>query len=171
MSIDTFIIESDTEKNISEANMNIREITVSELGKLLSLYKHLHACDDSLPDVSVVEALWHDIQRNNLIKYFGSFMGEELISSCTLTIIPNLTRGCRPYGVIENVVTHRDFRRKGHGRAVLNHALSYAWNQRCYKVMLMTGRKDEGTYQFYESVGFDRHTKQAFLAKPTGTNK
>jgi hypothetical protein len=32
--------------------------------------------------------------------------------------------------------------------------------------MLLTGRKNEGTYQFYESVGFDRHAKQAFLAKP-----
>jgi hypothetical protein len=32
--------------------------------------------------------------------------------------------------------------------------------------MLLTGRKDEGTYRFYESIGFDRHAKQAFLAKP-----
>jgi GNAT superfamily N-acetyltransferase len=85
-----------------------------------------------------------------------------------LSIIPNLTRGCKPYGLVENVVTHRDFRRKGCGTAVLQYALRHAWSRRCYKVMLMTGRKDEGTYQFYESAGFDRHAKQAFLAKPQG---
>ncbi len=146
--------------------MEIREIAGSELEKLLSLYRHLHASDDPLPERIVVEALWQEMQNNPLLKYFGAFIEHALVSSCTLAIVPNLTRGCRPYGVIENVVTHNDFRRKGYGRSLLHHALSYAWSQRCYKVMLMTGRKNEGTYLFYESAGFDRHAKQAFLAKP-----
>ena len=30
----------------------------------------------------------------------------------------------------------------------------------------MTGRKDEHTLRFYEQAGFDRHGKQAFVAKP-----
>jgi hypothetical protein len=34
------------------------------------------------------------------------------------------------------------------------------------KEMLMKGRKTEEVYKFYESVGFDRHANQAFLAKP-----
>jgi hypothetical protein len=45
-------------------------------------------------------------------------------------------------------------------------ALKHAWDRNCYKVMLLTGRKNEGIYRFYESAGFDRHAKQAFLAKP-----
>ena len=32
--------------------------------------------------------------------------GGEVLSSCTLLIVPNLTHGGRPYGVVENVVTH-----------------------------------------------------------------
>jgi hypothetical protein len=32
-------------------------------------------------------------------------------------------------------------------------------------VMPMTGRKDEATYRFYEAAGFNRHDKQAFIAK------
>jgi hypothetical protein len=48
---------------------------------------------------------------------------------------------------------------------VLAEALSFAWSQGCYKVMLMTGRKDEATFQFYESAGFNRNDKQAFIAK------
>jgi GNAT superfamily N-acetyltransferase len=85
---------------------------------------------------------------------------------CTITVIPNLTRGCRPYGVLENVVTHADHRNRGHGKAILAYALAHAWSQRCYKVMLLTGRKDDATLRFYESAGFDRHDKQAFVAKP-----
>lgn len=45
---------------------------------------------------------------------------------------------------------------------MLKHALTYAWSRNCYKVMLLTGRKNEATYRFYESAGFDRHAKQAF---------
>ena len=90
----------------------------------------------------------------------------QLISSCMLTIIPNLTRACRPFGVIENVVTQSAYRGQGWGRALLRHALAHAWQARCYKVMLMTGRKDENTLRFYEQSGFERHGKQAFVARP-----
>lgn len=146
----------------------IRELKATELSKLLDLYSHLHESDDLLPEINKVEQLWDTIQKNQDLKYFGVFNGDELISSCTLSTIPNLTRGCRPYGVIENVVTHPRHRRKGFGKAVLQHALTESWAADCYKVMLLTGRRDEGTYKFYESAGFDRDAKQAFVAK---TNK
>lgn len=146
--------------------MMIREIQSYELQSLLSLYVHLHDRDDPLPSPAEVEAVWEEAISNPRIKYFGGFADAALVSSCTLTVIPNLTRACRPYGVIENVVTHAAYRGHGWGKAVLAHALSDAWRQRCYKVMLLTGRKDEETFRFYEGSGFDRHAKQAFVAKP-----
>ena len=146
--------------------MEIREIKENELTELLDLYSHLHSSDEPLPRIDVVNGIWREIQTNPNIQYFGLYIDGRLVSSCTISIIPNLTRGCRPYGVIENVVTHKDFRRMGYGRDILAHALEYAWSRNCYKVMLQTGRKDEATSRFYESVGFDRHEKQAFLARP-----
>ena len=100
------------------------------------------------------------------LKYFGVVDSGRLVSACNIALIPNLTRSCRAYGVIENVVTHPDCRRRGYGKAVLQAALDFAWSKGCYKVMLMTGRLDEGTFSFYESAGFKRNEKQAFLAKP-----
>jgi GNAT superfamily N-acetyltransferase len=146
--------------------MKIRLIQANELNQLLALYAHLHRSDDPLPDESVLQAVWQELLANPRYKYFGGYLGSELISSCTLTVIPNLTRGCKPYGVIENVVTYASHRNQGHGKALLAHALAHAWSVGCYKVMLLTGRKDEATFKFYESAGFDRHGKQAFLAKP-----
>ncbi|MCL2022177.1 MAG: GNAT family N-acetyltransferase [Betaproteobacteria bacterium] len=146
--------------------MNIRELQSYDLHSLLALYAHLHECDDPLPSDATVEAVWLEAIANPRIKYFGGFASGSLITSCMLTVIPNLTRSCRPYAVIENVVTHAAHRRHGWGRAILLHALDEAWRQRCYKVMLLTGRKDEGTLRFYEQAGFDRHGKQAFVAKP-----
>lgn len=146
--------------------MDVRELDVSELSSLLRLYRHLHAQDDPLPDIAAVEAVWRELMASPRHKYFGAYADGQLVSSCTLTVIPNLTRGCRSYGVIENVVTDARYRRQGLAKAVLDQALACAWSADCYKVMLMTGRKDEATWRFYESAGFDRQAKQAFIAKP-----
>lgn len=145
--------------------MKFRKLIATDLPALLDLYKHLHATDDPLPTPLVVDAIWQEILASRHFHYFGGFDGTELVSSCNLTVIPNLTRGCRPYGVIENVVTHAAYRGRGYAKALLAQALDTAWAAGCYKVMLMTGRKDEATLKFYESAGFDRHGKQAFIAK------
>lgn len=146
--------------------MNLRALQANELPALLDLYRHLHTQDAPLPPQPVVEGVWAEAMANPRIRYFGGFADDgALVASCTLTTIPNLTRACKPYGVIENVVTHADHRGRGWGKAVLAQALAHAWQQGCYKVMLLTGRQDEATLRFYEQAGFDRHGKQAFVAK------
>jgi ribosomal protein S18 acetylase RimI-like enzyme len=147
--------------------MNVREIKASELKDLLMLYQHLHADDDPLPDLDTIESIWQELRVSPYHKYFGVYVEDRLVSSCTLTLTPNLTRACRPYGVIENVVTDASFRNRGFARAVLKKALDFSWASNCYKVMLMTGHKDEANLRFYESVGFNRHEKQAFIARPS----
>lgn len=146
--------------------MLIRHLESGDLDELLALYENLHDSDAPLPERTVIERVWRELVASSSYRYFGGFVGASLVSSCTLTIIPNLTRGCRPYGVVENVVTHAGHRRRGYGKALLREALEDAWAANCYKVMLLTGRKDEATFRFYESAGFDRHGKQAFIAKP-----
>lgn len=146
--------------------MEIRAIEECELNQLLELYKYLHEQDDTLPEMDVVRKIWNKIQSNDDSIYYGTFINHQLICSCCIVLIENLTRGCRPYGVIENVVTHQEFRRQGYGHRILVHALEYAWSKNCYKVMLLTGRLNEETFKFYESVGFNRYAKQAFIAKP-----
>ena len=146
--------------------MSIRELSADDLTQLLDLYTHLHERDDPRPSTAEIDAVWTEALANPRIRYFGGYVDGELVSTCTLTVVPNLTRACRPYGVVENVVTHLAHRGQGWGRAILKQALEEAWRQRCYKVMLMTSRQDERTLQFYENAGFDRHGKQAFVAKP-----
>lgn len=148
--------------------MNIRLIQLDELPQLLALYTHLHDQDEPLPPAPVVDAVWQELMQSDRHQYFGGYVDGALIATCNLTVIPNLTRGCRSYGVIENVVTHASQRGRGYGKALLAHALAFAWSANCYKVMLQTGRKDTATLQFYASAGFDRHAKQAFVAKPPG---
>jgi len=132
---------------------------------MLDLYRHLNP-DDPVPGLAAAEAAWSRLCNSDLIKVIIAEVAGRLISSCTLVIVPNLTRGARSYGLIENVVTHRDHRRTGLGRAVLSFALDAAWQAGCYKVMLATGSRREETLRFYEGVGFERAGKTFFEARP-----
>lgn len=146
--------------------VHVRELQSTDLDALLGLYAHLHERDLPLPERNVVEQVWAEALANPRIRYFGCCEAGHLVSSCTLTVVPNLTRACRPYGVIENVVTHAEFRGRGWGKRVLQQALLFAWEQGCYKVMLLTGRKDDATLRFYEGAGFSREGKTGFIARP-----
>ena len=79
----------------------IRDLGVGDAGALITLYEHLNA-GDAPPSPEGVRAVF----AHAGLRHFGLFDGEALIASCNLAVIPNLTRGGRSYGVIENVVTH-----------------------------------------------------------------
>lgn len=144
----------------------VRTVRPDELEQLLALYRHLHPSDPALPFSPDIEALWRAICADPKLHYFGIEVDAVLVSTCTLTVIPNLTRSARPYGLIENVVTHPEFRRRGLGRSLLRHALQCAWEHHCYKVMLLTGRKEPETLRFYEGCGFRAGVKTGFVATP-----
>ena len=71
----------------------------------------------------------------------------------------------------ENVVTAAVLRGMGYGGWVLRHAVERAWELGCYKVMLMTGRRDERVHRFYEKAGFRRDLKQGFAQYAEGFDK
>jgi GNAT superfamily N-acetyltransferase len=146
----------------------VRHIEPQELDALLALYTQLHRKDAPLPGKSELNTTWAGITSNPLLHYIVGELNDRIVSSCTLAIIPNLTRGARPYGLIENVVTHVDYRKRGFGTAVLQYALQLAWKANCYKVMLLTGSKEDSVFRFYEASGFERGIKTGFIAYPPG---
>lgn len=151
----------------ASSSPSVRLIARHELPTLLALYRVLHAVDAPLPDDATLWQQWDAILSDPRLFYVVADRGGELVATCTLAIIPNLTRGAHPYGVIENVVTHPAHRRQGLGTQVVRHALTIAWQQDCYKVMLLTGSQQEETLRFYERAGFARGVKTGFVAVPS----
>ena len=144
----------------------IRTIGRNDLPALLALYAHLHHEDTPLPDDAALAEVWEAILGDPKLQCFVAERDGQLVGSCTLCMIPNLTRGARPYGLIENVVTHADYRHQGIGTHLLHAALRSAWARDCYKVMLSTGSKREETLRFYENAGFKRGIRTGFVAYP-----
>ena len=87
----------------------------------------------------------------------------KIVASCVCVIIPNLTRNVRPYAFVENVVTHGEYRKKGYATDCLNFAKKIAEENNCYKMMLLTGSKEESTLNFYRNAGYNSSDKTAFI--------
>lgn len=140
----------------------VREIKENELNQLLELYLHLH--EKEVPEMTEnLKSTWETICND---KNHHIIVCEEngiLVSSCVCVIIPNLTRGIKPYAFVENVVTHSHFRKKGYATSCLNFAKEIAEKENCYKRMLLTGSKDKSTLNFYQKAGYNSTDKTAFI--------
>ena len=62
-------------------------------------------------------------------------------------------KGGRPYAFVENVVTHADYRKMGYATSCLDLAKQIARGNNCYKMILLTGSKEESILNFIERQG------------------
>jgi len=132
----------------------------NELSSLLELYKQLVPTDNMLGEIAAKNT-WKNIESQK-IKYFIAKENGKIIASCYICIIPNLTRGGKSIGFIENVITDIEYRRKGIGKNIIKNAIEYAKDQNCYKVLLQSGKERTNAHRFYESLGFNGDSKRAF---------
>ncbi|GFI04865.1 MAG: GNAT family N-acetyltransferase [Lachnospiraceae bacterium] len=140
----------------------LREANERDLDEILQLYLFLH--ETSVPEESEqLRKTWQGIVNDENHHLIVCEENGRIAASCVCVIIPNLTRGVRPYAFIENVVTHKDYRRKGYATAVLDYAKQIAERENCYKMMLLTGAKEEGTLNFYRNAGYNDFDKTAFI--------
>lgn len=140
----------------------VREINENELSQLLELYLHLH--EKSVPQISEhLSTTWNRILQDENHHIIVKEIDNKIVASCVCVIIPNLTRNIRPYAFIENVVTNADYRGCGYASECLNYAKQIAIKENCYKMMLLTGSKDESTLKFYENAGYSNTDKTAFI--------
>ncbi|EJN11021.1 sortase-like acyltransferase [Bradyrhizobium sp. YR681] len=133
----------------------IRAAAPSDLPQLLALYRHLDPQDEN-PSLDLAAERLARLHNLRVSAVLIGLSENSVVASCTLVVIPNLTRAGRPYGLIENVVTNAAFRGCGYGKQMLEAAVAAAWQADCYKVMLMTGSKKPSTLAFYASAGFEQ---------------
>ena len=142
----------------------IRLAESRDLSEIIALYQQLNSDDPLLVNGHDLKVYEQILQREGLEIFVLEESG-RIVSTCYLNVIPNLTRSARPYAIIENVVTDQAFRGSGYGKRIIQHAIDFAWQAGCYKVMLMTGSKKESTHAFYRACGFSADEKQAYIVR------
>jgi ribosomal protein S18 acetylase RimI-like enzyme len=139
----------------------IRKAKKNDLKDILLLYQQLFPGED-YSSVETFSKTWSRIVSDDKISCFIAYNGDFPVASCLIIIIPNLTRNQRPYALIENVITHKNYRKRGFGKAAMKKAIEYAIKENCYKIMLLSSSERRGAHKFYERIGFDGNSKKGF---------
>jgi len=138
----------------------IRPATEADLPALLALYAELHADDPPLPPEAAA-SLWRAIASQAGRTVLLATLDERTVGTVDCLVAPNLTRGGRPFMLLENVVVAAAARRGGVGTSLVRAAVDVARAAGCYKVQLLSRADRVTAHAFYESCGF-RPTAQGY---------
>ncbi|MBO5036817.1 MAG: GNAT family N-acetyltransferase [Clostridia bacterium] len=145
--------------------MNIRKAIPSDAEALKVLYfEHLTKYSPTEEqDMSLWKKMLDKFEKDENIYLLVLEEDNQVVSSVQMAIIESLTHNVRPFAVIENVVTHADYRNKGYASRLLERATEIAKEKNCYKLFLETGSNKESTLNFYRKNGFEIDKKHSCL--------
>lgn len=147
--------------------MIIRKAKSTDANDLKTLYfEYLtHFPPKEEQDMTLWESLLEKFEKNENMYLLVAEEDGKVVSSVQMGIIETLTHNVKPFAVIENVVTHVDYRNRGFASALLEKASEIAREHRCYKVFLETGSNKESTLNFYRNNGFAIDEKHSCLKR------
>ncbi|RJG48203.1 GNAT family N-acetyltransferase [Motilimonas pumila] len=144
---------------------NIRPAKCEDLAQVQALYRQLRPGDSEL-SVQQAAASWQSIISDSRTCIVVAEVAGQLASTCAVGVNLSLANGARPFAVIEHVVTCAKFRRQGLSKRVLQFAIDWAWQQDCYKILLLSGEQLTQAHKLYQSVGFKAGIERGFVLKP-----
>ena len=147
--------------------MEIRKATGTDANDLKTLYFDYltHYPPTEEQDMQQWADMFNKFEKDENMYLLVAIEDGKAVSSVQMAIVESLTHNVRPFAVIENVVTHEDYRKKGYASALLERATEIARDRNCYKVFLETGSNRESTLNFYKNNGFAIDEKHSCLKK------
>lgn len=123
-----------------------------DLQAVLALLRQMNP-EDPKVDVADAASTWRRMREQIGRCVLVAVEGGCIVATAEYMVVPNLTRGARPYMLVENVVVDAEHRRSGIGARLLRTAADEAERAGCYKVQLFAD--DTSTNRcFYGSCGF-----------------
>ena len=95
--------------------------------------------------------------QSKVYRIFIDEQGEE-IGHVYLYIIQNDLHD-NPYGLVEDLFIHENFRKKGYGGQLIYDVLELAKELHCYKVIAQSRYDREGIHNMYKKIGFKDYGK------------
>jgi GNAT superfamily N-acetyltransferase len=128
-----------------------------DLSDLMELYSLLDGEGEGPQDLEVFRENFIHLQAAPKYFIFVAEAEDRVVGTFELLIMENLAHHGLPSAIVEDMVVRADFQGKGIGRAMMQHAMQFARQRGCYKLMLSSNRKRVDAHHFYESLGFQQH--------------
>jgi glucosamine-phosphate N-acetyltransferase len=137
-------------------NFAIRKIQPGDLKRgFFDTLSNLAATGDIVDEDERAEKILFEIHSYPFYAIFVAVKQDgDLIGSITILIEQKFIHNGGKVGHIEDVVTRKGYEGIGVGKALVLKALSFAKENKCYKVVLDCSRSNVG---FYKKIGFREH--------------
>ena len=112
------------------------------------------APDDDRPTPDRLAAVWREVVAQAGRRVLLAERGPDLVGVVDTLVVPDLTRGARPFMLVENVIVRAADRRGGVASVLFDAASAWAREQGCYKIQLLSNSRREDAHHFYEKHGF-----------------
>lgn len=147
--------------------MIIRKAKASDAEDLKELYFHFLTKYSPVEeqDMGLWEEMLERFEKDDKMYILVAEEDGRVVSTVQMAIIESLTHNVRGFAVVENVVTHSEYRNRGFASALLQKASEIAREYRCYKISLETGSNRESTLNFYRNNGFVIDEKHSCLKR------
>lgn len=132
--------------------MDVADITQDDLPQLAALLRELTGLDTP-PDR--LGAAYAALAANPDARILGARHDGHLAGAACGFLCPDIVGACRPFLVVENVVTAPAWRLLGVGRLLMGALEAWGRQRDCSYAMLVSGPERREAHAFYAALGYE----------------
>ncbi len=136
--------------------MTIRELRKTDMPQLSKLYEQFWG---EKSDITKMEQLFDEMEKESNYILLGAEEDGLIVGSVMGIVCKELYGECRPFLLVENMVTDANQRRKGVGMLLLTELEKGAKKYNCTQMLLVTEAERKAACGLYEKFGFQLNNK------------
>lgn len=125
-----------------DRNFTIRKLRKKDMSLVIEL---LQSISKYKPSKSKYPKIWNKFKNQKNIHAIVAIIDKQIVGYGVIVIESKIRGG--KMGHIEDIVSHKDFRKKGVGKAILDKLFTLAKKKYCYKVALQCKKHNISFYK------------------------
>lgn len=139
--------------------MIVRKIQEQDLESIIELYKQFWGDISNLDKMK--KKCKETIGNSNFIVLCVE-IDKKVVGTITGIVCNDLYGDCKPFLVMENLITSKEYRKKGIGKALLSELEKKGREMECTQILFITETNRNDAISFYEAMGYDPKTHVGF---------
>ncbi len=139
--------------------MTIREIKERDLNSLIKLYQEFWGETSNLKKM---QNLYKTLINNPDYIILCAEIDNKVVGTAMGVICYELYGDCRPFMVMENLVTDKSYRKRGIAKSLLTELEIIGKKKNCGQVQFITDKNRNDAISFYTSMGFNPESHIGF---------
>jgi len=138
-------------------NIEIRKARIEDIQFVLNLYGQMDTGKDEMLSLEDAHKMFNKFSTYPNYSLYVALIDDKVVGTFELLIMDNFGHKGTPSGIVEDVVVDENYRSKGIGVKMMEHAINVCMEFGCYKLTLSSNLKRERAHKFYENFGFKKH--------------